>query len=79
MGSIRMAAVAGPIARLTASTGGRVIDPTTAEGWLPNAAPASTTVVRQQPIDLWHNFTLMLVLAGLMAADWSLRLFRGYT
>jgi hypothetical protein len=39
---------------------------------------APATLVIQQSIDLWHNFTLVLVLCTLMAADWSLRLFRGF-
>jgi hypothetical protein len=66
------------LARLAAATGGRVIDPAAADGWLPAAPPAQEFVVRQQPFDAWRNFTLLGVLCVLLAGDWSLRLFRGY-
>jgi hypothetical protein len=67
------------LARLATATGGRVIDPASAEGWLPKTTPSAATVVRSQPVDLWHNFTLLLVLCSLFAADWVLRLFKGFT
>jgi len=66
------------LARLAAATGGRVIDPSVADGWLPAAPPSSSTVVKRQSFDLWHNFALVLLLCALLAADWSLRLFRGF-
>jgi hypothetical protein len=70
---------AAALARLAATSGGRVIDPAVADGWLPTSSPEPEAVVRSRPVDLWHNFTLLLVLCALMAADWVLRLFRGYT
>jgi hypothetical protein len=66
------------LARLASATGGRVIDPTSADGWLPPVEGPPTTVQRRQSFDLWHNSALLLVLCTLLAADWSLRLFRGY-
>ncbi len=66
------------LGRLASATGGRVIDPAAVDGWLPNEPESSTTVVKRQSFDLWHNFALVLVLCVLMAGDWSLRLFRGY-
>jgi hypothetical protein len=68
----------GLLSRLASATGGRIIDPAAADGWLPAAAEPSATVVRRKSLDLWHNFTLVLVLCALMAGDWTLRLFRGY-
>ena len=68
----------GLLGRLASATGGRVIDPAAADGWLPTAPETPTTVVKRQSFDLWHNFALVLVLCVLMAGDWSLRLFRGY-
>jgi hypothetical protein len=69
---------AAALARLAAATGGRIIDPSAAEGWLPDPERGQAVVVRPQVFDLWHNFTLLGVLCLLLAGDWSLRLFRGY-
>ena len=68
----------GLLSRLASATGGRIVDPASADGWLPGTAEPPATVVRRQSLDLWHNFTLVLVLCALMAGDWTLRLFRGY-
>lgn len=64
--------------RWASATGGRAIDPSSPDGWLGTATPPPTTVVRRQSFDLWHNFSLLLLLCTLFAADWTLRLFRGY-
>ena len=69
---------AAALQRLAAATGGRVIDPTAPDGWLPAKPPEPVTIVRRQSYDLWRNFSLLLLLSGFLAADWSLRLFRGY-
>ncbi len=66
------------LGRLASATGGRIIDPAAADGWLPSTAEPPAIVVKRQSFDLWHNFTLVLVLCVLMAGDWTLRLFRGY-
>ncbi len=68
----------GLLARLASATGGRLIDPATPDGWLPAEAETAATIVERQSIDLWHNFSLLLILCLLLAGDWSLRLFRGY-
>ena len=64
--------------RWASLTGGRVIDPTREEGWVSAGTPAGVTSIRQHPYDLWHNFSLMLLLSLLLALDWSYRLFRGF-
>ncbi|MGE0608134.1 MAG: hypothetical protein AB7O62_13650 [Pirellulales bacterium] len=66
------------LVRLAEATGGRVIDPASPTGWLAAGAPPAATVVRQQSFDLWHNYSIVLLLCGVLAADWLLRLFRGY-
>ena len=67
----------GLLARLASATGGRMIDPTAPDGWLPTEPAASPTIIQRESLDLWHNFSLLLVLCLLLASDWSLRLFRG--
>ncbi len=64
--------------RWAAATGGRRIEPNLPDGWVAADSRSSTTVVRRQAFDLWHNFSLIVLLCVLLAADWTLRLFRGY-
>ncbi len=64
--------------RWAAATGGRVIDATASDGWITPDSVNRVTSVQRQSYDLWHNYSLMLILCGLLAADWLLRLFRGY-
>ncbi len=64
--------------RWAAATGGRRIEPSQPNGWVAADSRSSTTVVRRQSFDLWHNFSLILLLCVLQAADWTFRLFRGY-
>ncbi len=64
--------------RWASATGGRRIDPSLTDGWIGSDSQSSTTVARRQAFDLWHNFALILLLCVLLAADWTLRLFRGY-
>lgn len=64
--------------RWAAATGGHRIEPNRPDGWIGADSRSSTTVVRRQALDLWHNFALVLLLCVLLAADWTLRLFRGY-
>ncbi len=61
-----------------AATGGHRIEPDKPNGWIETDSRSSTTVVRRQSLDLWHNLSLLLLLCMLQAADWTLRLFRGY-
>ncbi len=64
--------------RWAAATGGRRIETNMPDGWVGENSRSSTTVVRRQAFNLWHNFSLILLLCALQAADWTLRLFRGY-
>lgn len=64
--------------RIAAATGGHIVDPADPKTW-PAADSAATISVRQvRTIDLWNNFTLLLLLCGLLGMDWVLRLWRGY-
>jgi hypothetical protein len=65
------------LARLASSTGGRVIDPQSPEGWLAAESGQSMTVVESRSFDLWQNFTLVVALCLVLGADWMTRLFRG--
>ncbi len=69
---------ASALARLASATGGRLVDPLSADGWLAPSAAERLTTVERRSFDLWHNFSLLLLLSVLLAADWTLRLFRGY-
>ena len=64
--------------RWASATGGRRIEPSQPNGWVAANSRSSTIVIRRQALNLWHNFTLILLLCALQAADWALRLFRGY-
>ena len=64
--------------RWAAATGGRRIERNKPDGWVEPDSRSSTTVVRRQAFDLWHNFAMVLLLCVLQAVDWTLRLFRGY-
>ncbi len=64
--------------RWVVATDGRKIEPSLPDGWIGADSRSSTTVVRRQALDMWHNFSLILLLCVLQAADWTLRLFRGY-
>jgi hypothetical protein len=64
--------------RWASATGGRRIEPHQADGWVAAGLRSSTTLVRRQAFDLWHNFALVLLLCVLQAADWTIRLFRSY-
>ena len=64
--------------RWAAATGGHRIESSRPDGWIGADSRSSTTVVCRQALDLWHNFSLVLLLCVLLAADWTIRLFRGY-
>jgi hypothetical protein len=65
------------LARLASSTGGRMIDPRAADGWLPADSGSTITVTERRSFDLWQNFTLVIALCALLGVDWATRLFRG--
>jgi hypothetical protein len=66
------------LARIAAATGGRRIDLADPATW-PTSSDVPRVAVRQtQTLDLWNNFSLPLLLCGLLGVDWLLRLLRGY-
>ena len=65
------------LARIAQDTGGRMIDPLVSETWPSPGEEVLPPVQRFHTIDLWSNFTLLLVLCGLLGADWFIRLFKG--
>jgi hypothetical protein len=65
------------LARIAQDTGGRVIDPALPETWPTPGPDALPPIAQMHTIDLWNNFTLLLVLCALLGADWFLRLFKG--
>ena len=66
------------MARLAEATGGAVIDLADTATWPTEPEAAKRTVRRRVIHDLWYNFTLPLLLIGLLGIDWLLRLARGY-
>ena len=76
--SDNIAVNAGLMAALAKATGGTVIDAMDRETWPTEPETAERTVRRAVIHDLWYNFTLPLLLVGLLGIDWLLRLLRGY-
>ncbi len=66
------------LSRISTATGGKVIDPARPETWPAATEGPRPTVQQARTLDLWNNYTLMLLLCGLLGADWLLRLLRGY-
>jgi hypothetical protein len=66
------------LARLTAATGGRMIDPARRATWPVVNDETGSTVQEQRTFDPWNNFTLVLVVCSLLGVDWFVRLLRGY-
>lgn len=65
------------LARLAAATGGQVLDPARPDTWPSPAEGPTPTVSVTHTIDLAGNFTLLLILTGLLGVDWFTRLWRG--
>jgi hypothetical protein len=66
------------LARLAESTGGQIVDPARPETWPnPSEDSANQVVERVRTWDLWSNYSLLLMLASLLAVDWFTRLWRG--
>ncbi len=65
------------LARIAQDTGGRVLDPTLPETWPTPEGDSLPPILQGNTIDLWSNFTLLLVLCALLGTDWFLRLFKG--
>ncbi len=64
--------------RIATATGGKLLDPARPETWPDPGDRPRETVLRERTLDLWNNFTLLLILCGLLGTDWMLRLLRGY-
>lgn len=64
------------LARIAQDTGGKVIDLERPESWPAPGGPLPP-VERVSTVDLWSNFSLLLVLCVLLGVDWFLRLFKG--
>jgi hypothetical protein len=64
------------LARIAQATGGQVIDPDRPETW-PAPLGELPSVEQTRTLDLWNNFTLLLLLCALLGADWFIRLFQG--
>jgi hypothetical protein len=64
--------------RIATATGGRLIDPGDAQTWPAPPNGPRAILEEARTIDLWNNYSLMLVLCGLLAVDWLIRLMRGY-
>jgi hypothetical protein len=65
------------LGRIAAATGGRVIDPARPETWPAAGGEPLPAVEQSRTLDLWGSFTLLLVLAVLLGADWLIRLLKG--
>jgi hypothetical protein len=66
------------LARIAAGTGGKVIDLARADTWSESGDQPNRLAAQTRTLDLWNNFTLVLLICGLLGADWILRLRKGY-
>jgi hypothetical protein len=66
------------LARIATATGGKAIDVADRATWPTEQATETRTVEAARTIDLWNNFSLVLILCALLGADWLLRMLRGY-
>ncbi|MBI4024249.1 MAG: VWA domain-containing protein [Verrucomicrobia bacterium] len=66
------------LARIAGDTGGRKIDRNNPKTWPTSDNLEKISVKQNRVVDLWNNFTLLILLALLLATDWLFRLLRGY-
>lgn len=66
------------LARIAAGTGGHVIDLNNADSWPTADEQPAEMETRTRRLDLWNNFSLLVLLCLLLGSDWLLRLVRGY-
>jgi hypothetical protein len=66
------------LARIATATGGKAINLVDSKTWPTSAEVQPVTLEQRKDLDLWNNFTLLVVLCGLLGADWLLRLLRGF-
>lgn len=64
--------------RIATATGGRLLDPANTGTWPTPPSGPHVVIEEARTVDLWNNYTLMLVLCAMLAVDWLLRLVRGY-
>ena len=64
------------LARIAASTGGKVLDPADPQTWPVSAGKVA--VSERVTLDLWNRSVLLILLTLVAGADWLLRLLRGY-
>jgi|GEM_PF-799264 len=65
--------------RISSQTGGKTVKADDQETWPARAEKEATvTVNRSEPVDLWQRSILLLLLVALLAADWTIRLIKGY-
>jgi len=67
----------GYLERLATMTGGKLIDPARPDTWPQPDETAAVTVPRTHVFPLLDNFTLLLLLCGLLGIDWFARLMKG--
>ena len=65
--------------RVCDATGGRLIDPARPDTWPDPSAGVLPSRVEQRTVPLWDNFTLLLLLCGVLGLDWFLRMKQGLT
>lgn len=66
------------IRRFASGTGGQVIDLDDATTWPTHNQDDSATVLQARTFDPWASFYLLFALVFVLAADWLLRLLRGF-
>jgi hypothetical protein len=66
------------LARLASATGGKIVDPARPETWPAPADSPRPILTHERTIDLWSNFTLILILCTLLAVDWVCRIMKGF-
>ncbi len=64
--------------RIANATGGRLLSLDNPDSWPTSAAEERQSVTTRRTIDLWRSSGLLLLLVGLLATDWLLRLLRGF-
>jgi len=68
----------GNLLRIATATGGKAIDPARPETWPDTAEQPRPVAIQERTVDLWNNFTLMLLLCGLLGTDWVCRIMKGF-
>jgi hypothetical protein len=66
------------LARIAEDTGGTVIDRADPNTWESLTAYEEIAVSREKTLDLWHGYSLLVLLSLLLGGDWLLRLLRGF-